>query len=383
MAMTDYTRFSAPNYYASRTFDDGAPVNLEELFPVGALENLPLVYTPKGMINKSLPALIFRGDDLGSFVLPSFDEASEAWSYNFGFPIAATAFLRIGMRANAQALPAPKLEMVSTVTGSIVTIPLTFIDGWFRATALIGSVVNSPFFLRWIDPPGFTVQQIDVSLELANGFHSEEILYFEQSTIVDQVVAAGQSQIVLGMTTWAEYQGSTLDNGGDITGYRYPRNTWPILGELTDAYEEVSSTPQAYFGPLKNGAFSYWLPDSTAEMTFGNIRSMEIGNFTYIVGRKDDTTQTVRINFNQMILVSTFSQAFPQVHVPIGWDAISSALNVLRSSPTCSSNSNHKGAISKALKWLSLHKTDIKKGAISAAEFAAKAAPVFAALLAV
>ena len=208
-----------------------------------------------------------------------------------------------------------------------------------------------------------------------------QYLHFFNSEIAPTVQDAADSFVCAGMSLWTQYTGSDLVNGGEIAGYRYPAYNITPLASLENSYTRVSSTPGALVGQLKYGAYGFYLPQTQRELNYRPLEDFEDFGSIVVVGRKASADSTLRINFNQFLIVSTTNQAFSKNYVPADPSALSLALSMLKTAGPVIENDGHQEKIKKMLAWIKRYEPQIKKGAISAARVAKLAAPVMGALL--
>lgn len=111
------------------------------------------------------------------------------------------------------------------------------------------------------------------------------------------------------------YQGSDLNNGGQISSARLPTGAGISDAPLGDVYDYLASLP-AYAGDyaLKEGSYVWWLPDSLAEYDFKPYRETNLFNSSSLVtavSRKiADDGETIRIRIAGHFETLTRSQQY-------------------------------------------------------------------------
>lgn len=111
------------------------------------------------------------------------------------------------------------------------------------------------------------------------------------------------------------YQGSDLNNGGQISAARLPMGAGISDAALGDVYDYLASLP-AYAGDyaLKEGAYTWWLPDSISEYDFKPYRETTLydcSSLVTAVSRKiADDGETIRIRIAAHFETLTRSQQY-------------------------------------------------------------------------
>jgi hypothetical protein len=65
-------------------------------------------------------------------------------------------------------------------------------------------------------------------------------------------------------SAWTSYEGSTLNDGGQMACVMYRGGTHPNQASLYN-FQNISTTPESYEDKVKKGSYQYWLPASTAD----------------------------------------------------------------------------------------------------------------------
>jgi hypothetical protein len=249
-------------------------------------------------------------------------------------------------------------------------------------TIATGNVLVSIRMPNWIsrqETYDRAVVHMYVDFPLARG--SKSILHAVESNLADQIDTSAQRYVNLGMMTWLEFQGSTLENGGQITGYRFPKGTQFLNTSFSNRYDYVSQNPRAYVGPLKHGTVGYWLPEDLDQCNFDRLYNSEVGNFSVIQGKRE-VAQTLTLHFSSAVLVTTFSQAYPGKHIMQSPEVFAILLSILKEMPPMIENAKHKALVAKAVNYLSAHRSQIANGVMDVVDVVKKLAPIIGTLMA-
>jgi len=154
-------------------------------------------------------------------------------------------------------------------------------------------------------------------------------------------------------SAWTQYQGSTLDNGGQHACIMYRGGEHPNQAKLYD-YDQISETPGAYSNKMKIGSYQFWVPASTNDTSMRMPVNIEEWTHPYmaIAGNVGTTTQLnplkLRVIMNlEVVSTSQFLQynaEFPNLA------AINQVSRVLHGCPTSMSNDGHWETIWRWLK---------------------------------
>lgn len=177
---------------------------------------------------------------------------------------------------------------------------------------------------------------------------------------------------VVSASVWCEYEGSDLNNGGQMAGIMYEGGNSPMENGLF-TYSKVSETPGGYQQALRFGLYSFWLPANDNDMLFRRLNSSSRWSHPYIVWTGVVATPTqvnalrARIPINYEI-VST-SQFYDYKSSPTSPKLIEDAVKRLRGVPTSMENPSHWDTIKSIVSGVG----NAVNGAISAAKFVAPA----------
>jgi len=155
------------------------------------------------------------------------------------------------------------------------------------------------------------------------------------------------------MSTWVEYQGSDLLNGGQLASIMYRGGRSPQQNGLV-LYEKLAVTPGSYQGALKFGSYNIWVPCNESDMLFRSQFDTQRWRLPYIVhaGLLADITQPnslrLRLVANQEIIsTSQFYQFAAADYDP---KDVAIAIYALHDFPTSMENPLHFEAIRDLLR---------------------------------
>jgi hypothetical protein len=157
---------------------------------------------------------------------------------------------------------------------------------------------------------------------------------------------------LVSMAMWVQYNGSDLQNGGQIAGIMYEGGNAPSENGLYE-YTAVAATPGSYQQALKLGQYSIWEPSNENDMLFRKLNPQSRWTHPYIVstGIVATSTQTnslrARCNFNFEI-VST-AQFYDYEPSPVRPELIEDATRRLVGVPTSMENPSHWETIQKII----------------------------------
>jgi len=162
-------------------------------------------------------------------------------------------------------------------------------------------------------------------------------------------------------SAWSQYQGSTLNDGGQHACIMYRGGEHPNTARLYD-YDKISQTPDSYSDKMKIGSYQFWVPASTSDTTMRMPVNIEEWTHPYmaIAGNVGTTTQLnplkLRVIMNlEVVSTSQFLQynaEYPNLA------AINQVARMLHGCPTSMSNDSHWSTI---WNWLKNAAGDTKK----------------------
>lgn len=170
----------------------------------------------------------------------------------------------------------------------------------------------------------------------------------------------------IAMSVLASYSGTTLRDGGMISACLIPGDSLidnfftnnPISGGQYQMWENLSRVPMAYNGPLREGTYSYWRPDSDLDTYLRTPDESNLYNFpTIIVSGEFSPGETlsgqVQVGRLQVVQVyewtttSTMFEAYTRPGSHNIMDAITSSISGYN---TSMSNPIHLSDIGKYMK---------------------------------
>jgi len=202
-------------------------------------------------------------------------------------------------------------------------------------------------------PPTFamTILNKDVNCVVSDVNGSRQL-----STTAEQYFVLGQSLLVT-------YRGSTLDNGGLIATARVPSSTNSI-GSKSDASADLAAGGSQYYnwisslqnnrydGPLKTGAYSFYLGDDESDYFYKDTED-QATDLPYLIAAFSTSTATaennVRIKVITHIQFKSNSNLYPQATSPFMKD-VSLLPHILSLVNSSYCNTMHKSDIKDRLK---------------------------------
>jgi hypothetical protein len=158
------------------------------------------------------------------------------------------------------------------------------------------------------------------------------------------------------------YMGSTLQDGGQIAAARLGMSLSPLRAPMGDVYTYLASLP--FYNddyPLRDGIYSWWLPDSVQEHFYVPYRAprsddlAETSVLQYALLR-DNPNQAVRLKVIQNFEILTRSRLYASRTGPNN-PAYSTTVGVAKIVPAVTVNFRHVGILSRALgaakSWIS------------------------------
>jgi hypothetical protein len=163
-----------------------------------------------------------------------------------------------------------------------------------------------------------------------------------------------QSERTSALSGLLTYMGSDLANGGQVAAARLGMGLSPLRAPNGDVFTYLASLP-FYNGdfPLRDGIYSWWLPDSIQEHFYVPYRSprsddLEFNSVLQYVALRDDPTQALRLRVVQNIEVITRSRLYSSVPAPIN-PAYNALIGAMKTLPAVTINNKHKGILRRAL----------------------------------
>lgn len=382
VGMTDFSLPLSQYYEAQRVYAIRQGADVRMVIPKGKPCPVPLTFFPTTEM-VPLPAAELVDYDSSSVFYPTWnaDANGGTWFYNFSRP----RELNITLRLEQWKISSSSGVQLTTVsaTGAYTTLTLTPAAVPDQNLGYVYSYTGSGiagfgFSVRPSSP--IRAHSVAIYFNASNVFPDEECVHFFDSAISNTVQDAADAFINLGMSAWIQYTGADLVNGGETGGYRYPPDNLAKYTSLTKSYSTVASTPGALVGKIKQGAWGFYLPQSAQEMDFAPLESYDNLGYILINGKKNSTEASIRLNFNQVLLVSTTNQAFSKQIVAADPCGLTSALTMLRLLPGVIPNDGHAEKIRRIKALLKQHYPAIKKGLKTVGQVVKTVAPVVAAI---
>lgn len=383
LGMTDFSKPLSSNYQASRiyTIKQGADVRM--VIPYGKPSNVPLTYYPATGYHP-LPAAEMVDYDSKSVFLPEWNDDANGggWFTRFSQPRSCNFTLRLDCW---RMFGVPSVIVTAMIVGG------AYVSNTLTPVASTEQNLGFIFQHSWTDILGFTIHVSTPTAILShtttlffdanNVDPDEQCIHFVDSGISSTVQDAADAYINLGMSCWLQYTGADLVNGGETAGYRFPPDNLAKYSSLRDSYTVAASTPGALVGKIKKGAWAFYLPQNAAEMDFKPLEAFDNLGYILINGKKNSEDASIRVNFNQVLLVSTTNQAFSKQIVPACPNGLAVAISMLRLCSGVIENDGHQEKIRKIKAFLKSNYPAIKKGIKTIGQVAKAAAPIAAALL--
>jgi len=230
---------------------------------------------------------------------------------------------------------------------------------------------------------GFVVNSVTQTVAVPNTLvqvkGTTKLLYAVQTDLFSTIESIAESITVLGMTLLGTYQGSSLNDGGNIAATELcARADYdPPPGSY---YTTLAQIPGAYNGPIKTGAWGYWMPEKLSDHELRPVHTRALGHPCLVfAGHIADPTQEFRITFSQLVRFTTLSRIYSPIHYAVDPVAWSLAITVLSRMQYCCCNPDHESRVKKVLRILQDHAPQIKSGAHAAFKVARQVAPILAA----
>jgi hypothetical protein len=171
-----------------------------------------------------------------------------------------------------------------------------------------------------------------------------------------------QAERTTALTGLLTYLGSTLQDGGQISAARRGMGLSPLRSPSGDVYSYLASLP--FYNDdfaLRDGIYSWWLPDSLQEHFYVPYRQprsslLEENSVLQFSVLRDNPEQAVRLKVVQNMEIITRSRLYTSETGPIN-PAYSSVIALIKTIPAVTINSQHVGILRRALNgvrsWIS------------------------------
>lgn len=169
------------------------------------------------------------------------------------------------------------------------------------------------------------------------------------------------SERTTALTGLLTYMGSTLQDGGQISAARLGMGLSPLRSPQGDVYKYLASLP--FYNddfPLRNGIYSWWLPDSIQEHFYVPYRAprsddLEVNSAMQYALLRDNPNQAVRLKVVQNLEVITRSRLYTSETGP-NHPSYSTMVGAMKVIPAVTLNKLHLEFLSRAFggvkKWL-------------------------------
>jgi len=160
-------------------------------------------------------------------------------------------------------------------------------------------------------------------------------------------------------SAWTSYEGSTLNDGGQIACIMYRGGNHPNQAGLYN-FQMISTTPESYENKVKTGTYQYWLPASTLDTQMRSpINTMEWDHpYMAVAGNMGTPTQVNAIRLRgvmNMEFVSS-SQLWDYLNTQYDPRLIEAAIRVLHGAPTSMENETH---LKEIYNWIKRSVSDV------------------------
>lgn len=189
---------------------------------------------------------------------------------------------------------------------------------------------------------------------------------------------------VVSMSEWLEYDGSDLNNGGQVASILYRGGQSSAENGLYN-YGSVSVAPESYAGPLKLGTYTIWAPNSDNDMLMRNLSPHNRWEFPYItnaavvatVAQVNAIRLRIAINY-EIVSTAQFYDFEKPMPLP---ELIQEASLVLREHPCTMANGKHWDWIKGVFKEATNLGRDVAKWGLDNSSWLVPAATAAASLI--
>jgi hypothetical protein len=262
-------------------------------------------------------------------------------------------------------VPLQMTEQLFDFQGSHATLTL-IVPGLTQGTAVSSQLKNFWVEVADIDPSSHWVISLTNVADLA-GYPFDLVARSACAfRILDAPAVDDLSETEAERTTslsgMCSYMGSHLQDGGVISAARLGMGLSPIFAPAGDVYSYLASLPLYNDDfALKEGAYSWWLPDSIQEHFYVPYRKsrsdyLDTTSLLAFAMHRDDPTQGVRLRVVQCLEVVTRSRLYASEPAPVNpsYDMMVSTIKIL---PAVTRNETHVTILDRALKsvkgWVS------------------------------
>jgi hypothetical protein len=159
------------------------------------------------------------------------------------------------------------------------------------------------------------------------------------------------------LTGLITYMGSSLQDGGQVAAARLGMGLSPLRAPEGDVYTYVASLP--YYSDdfaLREGIYSWWLPDSIQEHFYVPYRSprsddLAVNSALQFVVLRDNPNQAVRLKVVQNLEVISRSRLYSAKAGPNN-PSYAVVIGAIKAIPAVTVNAKHTGILGKAFNWV-------------------------------
>jgi hypothetical protein len=153
------------------------------------------------------------------------------------------------------------------------------------------------------------------------------------------------------MSVLASFTGNQFNDGGVIAAAR-TRASYTFTGQPYESLTQLQD--HSYNGPIKTGAYAWWLPYSIEELEFRDFFEQTLGTELRMAGIFEDAAGQLKISLAMTVEFYSPLQIFEHEPGPPLTDAFIQAYHALDHFPACTCNPSHsnilKGILSRAAK---------------------------------
>jgi len=357
--------------------------NLQDCIFATAGTTFAQTLVPVGSANNPFSAQLIEieRDSTINYVNPIFFNSNHAV---LPFPNSQTGNLLYAIGSNMVGSATARLSFQITNIGTAarVTVTLYRYDATFNilgsgsATASSAGTGNITLFPT---PLGDNTEYIAITIStFAIPYFGNINLWFDDSAGAQVIALGNQAQhciqysvngasdiedsaerfIMIAQSLKLTYQGSDLQNGGQLAISRLPGNT--IIGEksgLSSAdnwYSFLANLSRnSYNGPVKEGGYCFYIPDDERGYFYRDVDVLTFDGLAYMAAEWTSTgspTQAVRIMVTSVVQFTTNNNIYDQKPSPyLGqqWDKL---LHIVSCVNAAYDNPGHRAKLTAALK---------------------------------
>lgn len=250
-------------------------------------------------------------------------------------------------------------SLISTASAPTTTA------GTATITFIPAAAVNMRYFALTVECQG-TVPYVggcDVYLSDTAGVEQLQVANISQHYIVqdisgsDTIFDSSEEFIVSAQSLLLTYEGSDLQNGGQLAICRLPAGSWvgKNSGIICDNYYDYISnlSRNSYNGPTKTGGYTFYLGQDERSYFYRPINAITFDDKPYIVAEWTSTgapTQPIRIQVTTICQFTTNNNIYDQQPSDYLGEDYCKLLHILSNINSSYDNPGHREALTKALK---------------------------------